>query len=104
MLLRWGKFSQLFEELKGYFHKMVELTGTLWEHNTIHGSRNHGFASYVGVAILKAFGVIVEIDTRVKNVSIIDAQLGKEGEVFIETPDGILMARRRMDGWKETVV
>ncbi|MBT7068684.1 MAG: hypothetical protein HN919_20485 [Verrucomicrobia bacterium] len=103
LLLRWGEFGKLLGELKGYFHKMVELTGTLWEHDSVHGSLNHGFASYVGVAVLKAFGGIAEIDTRNKTVTVIDATLGRDGEVSIAIADGTLTAKRRRDGEKETV-
>jgi len=103
LLLRWGEFAQLLGELKGYFHKMVELTGTLWEHDSVHGSLNHGFASYVGVALLKAFGGIAEIDTREKIVSVIDAELGRDGDISITIADGTLIAKRRKVGEKEVV-
>jgi alpha-L-rhamnosidase len=103
LLLRWGEFAQLLGELKGYFLKMVELTGTLWEHDSVHGSLNHGFASYVGVAVLKAFSGIAEIDTRNKTVTVIDAKLGHDGDVSIAVTDGSLIAKRRKDGEKETV-
>ena len=51
LLLREKKYDKLLEEIKEYFGNMSALTGTLWEHNHIKGSLNHGFASYVGVVI-----------------------------------------------------
>ena len=44
-------------EIKEFFGGMVQLTGTLWEHDNVHsGSLNHGFASYVAAAIRQALG------------------------------------------------
>ncbi len=55
LLIREKKYDLLVEEIEMYFGKMSELTGTLWEHNKISGSLNHGFASFVAVALLKVF-------------------------------------------------
>lgn len=49
-----GYYSQLLEEIKGYFLYMAEITGTLWEHVDTYASCNHGFASYVAELIQKA--------------------------------------------------
>lgn len=51
LLYRNGYYSQLLEEIKGYFLYMSEITGTLWEHIDTHASCNHGFASYVAELI-----------------------------------------------------
>jgi alpha-L-rhamnosidase len=54
ILLSWKRYDQVVREIKGYFLKMAERTGTLWEHKDEHGSLNHGFASFVAVALAKA--------------------------------------------------
>ena len=54
LLCRNGYYSQLLEEIKGYFLYMAEITGTLWEHKDTYASCNHGFASYVANLIQKA--------------------------------------------------
>ena len=45
-LRREGLYDQLQREVGGYFDKMVELTGTLWEHDSTSASCCHGFASH----------------------------------------------------------
>lgn len=54
LLLKNGYYSQLLEEIKGYFLYMAEKTGTLWENIDTSASCNHGFASYVAVMIQTA--------------------------------------------------
>ena len=52
-LYNWGRYEKLLEEIKLLFGKMADLTGTLWEHNGVCASLNHGFASFAGVMIAK---------------------------------------------------
>ena len=47
LLYRYGEYEKLTENIKGYFLKMAELTGTLWENDMPTASCNHGFASHV---------------------------------------------------------
>ncbi|MBQ9745942.1 MAG: hypothetical protein IJW21_03890 [Clostridia bacterium] len=47
LLCRYGEHENLLENIRGYFLKMAELTGTLWENDTPTASCNHGFASHV---------------------------------------------------------
>ena len=42
-----GLRDQVRREIGGYFDKMADLTGTLWEHDNTTASCCHGFASYV---------------------------------------------------------
>jgi hypothetical protein len=44
--MRAGKREQVLQECIRLFEKMADRTGTLWEHNGIYASCNHGFASY----------------------------------------------------------
>lgn len=46
LLMRAGEKEKVFQECLKLFMPMVERTGTLWEHNGIGASCNHGFASY----------------------------------------------------------
>ena len=46
LLMREGKKADVMEECLKLFLPMAERTGTLWEHNGISASCNHGFASY----------------------------------------------------------
>ena len=47
LLSRQGLSAQILNETKGYFLKMADLTGTLWENDTPTASCSHGFASHV---------------------------------------------------------
>lgn len=51
LLMRFGRYEQALREVELYFAKMAELTGTLWENDSIEGSLNHGFASFAAVVI-----------------------------------------------------
>lgn len=46
LLMRDGERKKVFDECIRLFLPMAERTGTLWEHNAICASCNHGFASY----------------------------------------------------------
>ena len=47
LLSRQGLSAQILNETKGYFLKMADMTGTLWENDTPTASCCHGFASHV---------------------------------------------------------
>lgn len=46
LLMRMGERRKVLDECLRVFGKMAERTGTLWEHNSISASCDHGFASY----------------------------------------------------------
>jgi alpha-L-rhamnosidase len=47
LLCCYGEYEKLTENIKGFFTKMADTTGTLWENETTFASCNHGFASHV---------------------------------------------------------
>ncbi|MBI4025742.1 MAG: hypothetical protein HY360_12230 [Verrucomicrobia bacterium] len=47
LLSRYDCHARLLEEARDHFHKMAEITGTLWENDDVRASCNHGFASHV---------------------------------------------------------
>ena len=47
LLCRFGEHEKLIENIRGFFLKMANLTGTLWENDSPTASCNHGFASHV---------------------------------------------------------
>ena len=51
VLIQMKEYELLLEDVKGFFGKMEEYTGTLWEFRDFRGSMDHGFASYALVAI-----------------------------------------------------
>lgn len=52
LLHEYGYKQTVREESTEFFLKMAERTGTLWEHDDIRGSLDHGFASYIAVLLL----------------------------------------------------
>lgn len=53
LLYAWGRYDQLKAEMKAFFGRMAEQTGTLWENKISSASLNHGFASFAGALILQ---------------------------------------------------
>lgn len=53
-LLKMKEAQLLLDDVKGFFGKMEEYTGTLWEYRQFEGSYDHGFASYALVVIEEA--------------------------------------------------
>ena len=51
VLKREGCDDQVVREIRGYYLKMVEATGTLWESNGPGASLNHGFDSYLAILL-----------------------------------------------------
>lgn len=51
LMLKWGMYEELVEYIKHFFLPMAKATGTLWEHKTPGASCDHGFASYIAIAI-----------------------------------------------------
>ena len=55
-LLKIKEYDLVLSDIRAFFGEMEALTGTLWEYRQRLGSRDHGFASYTFVAIMKALG------------------------------------------------
>ncbi len=47
ILMRYGEYGKVLDDITDYFYYMAETTGTLWEHTGATASCDHGFASYV---------------------------------------------------------
>ena len=53
-LLKIKAYDLVLRDVRAFFGGMTAETGTLWEYRQRKGSRDHGFASYALVAILRA--------------------------------------------------
>ena len=58
ILLRHGYYNKVIDECKAFFTKMADTTGTLWEHDYVYASLNHGFASIAGGYIIEALAAL----------------------------------------------
>ena len=70
VLKREGLYTQALNECKDYFYKMAAHTGTLWEHDRLEASLNHGFASYAANIVLECLTGISSISPQEKTVRI----------------------------------
>jgi alpha-L-rhamnosidase len=70
VLSRFGQHQQVIDEIRGYFLKMADTTGTLWENDGTYASCNHGFASHVVRWILCDFVGVYEIDAVGRRVTL----------------------------------
>lgn len=57
LLDRYGLKETLYDNIRGYFEYMADMTGTLWEHVDTFASCNHGFASHV-IYWMKSMGIV----------------------------------------------
>ncbi|QHW31764.1 hypothetical protein GZH47_13555 [Paenibacillus rhizovicinus] len=99
LLSRHGATAQLLEEIKAFFGKMAERTGTLWEHNRTQASCNHGFASHVARALYRdALGIKSLNSQRGKlTVAFTDNALASCSGT-LPTPDGDIALSWRAEG------
>lgn len=92
LLSRAGLVRQVLEETVGYFSKMADRTGTLWEHDDMRASCCHGFASHLAVVCVRdALGLT--IDFAGKRVFFAPSANGLSrcsGEFSV--PDGVVRA------------
>ncbi len=51
LMMQWKMYPELIEYIKHFFLPMAQATGTLWENKTPGASCDHGFASFIAIAI-----------------------------------------------------
>lgn len=81
ILNRYGLASLVFKETIEYFFKMSQLTGTLWEHDSVFASLNHCFTSYIINIFLDANFGLEAIDYKKKIIVMRKNALLEEGRV-----------------------
>jgi alpha-L-rhamnosidase len=96
LLLKWRRYQQVIDELKCYFYKMAVTTGTLWEFDEPTGSLNHGFASFAGVAVIRALLGIQEINETEKYIKLDFENINMEAEVRVGTSLGYVTVKREL--------
>lgn len=91
LLLRWGEYGKILENIKEYYLYMAEKTETFWEHKLCDKSCNHGINSYIGAVMTETLCGIKNINYIEKTVEF-DEEFAKGVEYNIEIGlgDGIL--------------
>jgi alpha-L-rhamnosidase len=101
VLSRYGQHRQVIDEIRGYFLKMADTTGTLWEHDGTYASCNHGFASHVVRWILRDFVGLYEVDSPDRRISLREPEaLSDWASVSLPVAGGQLTIDRRREGEK----
>ena len=101
LLSRYGEPARLLAEMKGYFLRMAQKTGTLWEHNDTRASCNHGFASQLCALLYREALGVRSIDRALRMV-VLQPPAPSLDHCAGEIPvlDGVLRLswKRRVDG------
>lgn len=103
LLVRWRKYEQALEESRRYFYPMAELTGTLWEHDRIVGSLNHGFASVIGVILMKCLLGIQSIDESERKIVLDFSEQRISAEGAVGTRHGEVWVRQEVHQGKTRI-
>ncbi len=87
IFLKYNHLVEVADESISYFYKMAELTGTLWEHDTVFASLNHGLTSCILVIFCQAIFSLVRIDSENKVIYLKKEHLKEKGELIIKVGD-----------------
>jgi alpha-L-rhamnosidase len=100
LLSRYGRNQQILDEALGYWLYMVEMTGTLWEHETPNQSCTDGYQSHAGHVLLRDVLGLSRVDAVSKTVRVRFADLKLTAcRGSVPTPDGsVELAWRKEDG------
>ncbi|MDR2201750.1 MAG: hypothetical protein LBP26_03170 [Clostridiales bacterium] len=75
LLCRYGRHAQTIKECADTLYNMAVRTGTLWEHNYVFASLNHGFASYALNLITRATAGFVRYESKDSKIVMTEPQL-----------------------------
>ena len=106
LLSRDGRGAQIYREVRDYFLRMAEKTGTLWEHNDPRASCCHGFASIASEYLIRDILGVRRIDGTAKTVCVApsaDIPLAWcEGTIPVSS-DAVVTVKWRKAGEKNVV-
>jgi len=118
LLAKEGYTKDVIDNINGFFTKMADLTGTLWEHMSTNASCNHCFASHIAHVMYRDGLGINDIDPVEKTVKLhftdngLNSCEGKMpiGDDFIElkwtrNPDGTVKYDIKLpEGWESVEI
>jgi len=110
ILDRENRGDLILADCKGYFTKMAEETGTLWEHDDTQASCCHGFASHAAVLLARGVLGIERIDLVAKKLVVrkdVRAKLdwvegdfpAGTGRIRVRREGGVVRTAEAPDGW-----
>ncbi|MCQ2144083.1 MAG: hypothetical protein MJY56_08475, partial [Bacteroidales bacterium] len=70
ILSREGYTKNVLDNINGFFTKMADLTGTLWENMSTNASCNHGFASHIAHVMYRDGLGIASVDPLARKVTL----------------------------------
>ncbi|GMV90343.1 MAG: hypothetical protein AMXMBFR82_01210 [Candidatus Hydrogenedentota bacterium] len=100
ILSRYGHGAQILPESIGYLLYMADLTGTLWENDSVAASCNHGFASHIVHTLYRDVLGLYAVDPVRKTITIRISDVSLDWcEGRKPVPEGFVSMRwRREDG------
>ncbi len=87
-LARNGFGERIAGECREYFLYMAERTGTLWEHDNIRASCNHGFASYAANILIMGLCGVRLVQSREKVIYTVPSRFDTDCEISFPCHDG----------------
>lgn len=90
ILLREGFLEEVKQETVSYFYRMAELTGTLWEHDSVFASLNHGLTSCISVILTEAIFGLHKVDKKSHVIVLNKKTLPEAGRICIPLDCGLL--------------
>lgn len=95
LLAQNGLMEQLGNECIDYFHKMAKTTGTLWEHDAIGGSLDHGFASFCINLLVEYLSGYQGVDEATKTIRCAPSKCALDCTITIPFAEGSLTFTRK---------
>lgn len=97
ILRRQHAYKQLLKECKSYFLYMAKRTQTLWEHQFVHGSLNHGFASYAANLIIEALTGISGYNEKRKEIYMTQTEVHIDFKMKLPYGKGLTIIKKGND-------
>ena len=90
-LARCGFGEKFLESAQESYYKMASVTGTLWEHDRIQSSLNHGFGSYAANMIVLVLSGYLGVDELEKTVRFKKEAVSKKYRIEIPVKGGLVV-------------
>lgn len=95
LLIKYNFRKQALEETISYFYKMTKLTGTLWEHDSLFASLNHGMTSYIINIITNAVFGLIDIDSLQKKIYLSKKTINASASITLPLEDGYILLKNK---------
>jgi len=95
LLTKYNFRKQALDETISYFYKMAKLTGTLWEHDSLFASLNHGMTSYIINIIINAVFGLIDIDPIQRKIYLARKTINTSAYITLPLEDGYIFLENK---------